>query len=338
MTLHVALMRGDYAQVRHIIESGVDVNERDGEGRTPLMLCSFHDGESWALGVARMLLAHSARVGWKDLCGRSALTYAILYKRRALVQLLLQALDYDIRGKDCEGHDALWYASRTGDENVLKMVVLGFKRYDSRREAKVVYPIMWPSVRKATHLTNCKVDNQIHKQLTSEEDVSKLFVSVPHKTLPADLWTQRETISNGVRLYVQGSTCAFLPRQRNYPKRSLMRTSKGKDWRNCVLRLTGQLEEQLSASYRPKAQPQPRVRKPPRILPKKGAGSLEASMRQQCQRGRKLSLGAIDTLMVDNQRGDRRRRCSVAVIPMTRTQTTRRQPHLPLVENLKLND
>lgn len=325
------------------MESGADVNEKDEKGLTPLMLCSLHDGESWALGVARMLLTHSGRVGLGDACGRSALTYAILYRRLPLVQLLLQALDYDLRRPDCDGHNALWYADQSGDDAILKMVLQKCKTFGNEKTFKLTKVNLARGQNTVNEIcmSYYRPDKRVSNKPQKKDECIK--PQLPFKTLPASLWTQKKTIHKTQGICANRGSKLYRPSQKSKGKVSEVKCPvcppPEKDWRLSTRKLTELLQDQLSPSYRPRAQPLPEMIRPRRRLSRLGAGSvLEASLRQRRQRGRKMSLGDIDDSlrMAGQHKGEFRRRCSVAVIPMSRLQATYRRPSMPLLENLKL--
>ncbi|KAL2130931.1 hypothetical protein VTI74DRAFT_5756 [Chaetomium olivicolor] len=101
-TLHIAAQRGNHAMVRMLLQLGdVDCNERDSDGRTPLM-CAVIEGHE---DIAKLLLASGARPGEVDRDRRSALHYAVLYRREGALRMLLERRepglgvdDYDIAG------------------------------------------------------------------------------------------------------------------------------------------------------------------------------------------------------------------------------------------------
>lgn len=343
MSLHLAIQKGDFAMARRFVESGADVNERNEKGLTPLMLCSLHDGESWALGVARMLLTHGGRVGLGDAFGRSALTYAILYKRPPLVQLLLQALDYDLRRPDCDGHNALWHADQSGDDAILKIVLQKFKRFGYAKtfESTKANSVRGQDIVNEISTSYCRADKRVSNKPLKKDECTE--PQLPYKTLPASIWTQKQTVHKAQEIYVNRGSKLYRPSQRTEVMVSEVKCPTcpplKKDWRLSTRKLTELLQDQLSPSYRPCAQPLPQMIRPRRRLSRLAAGSvLEASLRQRRQRGRKMSLGAIDDrLRMEGQhKGEFRRRCSVAVIPMSCLQATYRQPSMPLLENLKL--
>ena len=56
MALHYAVRNKLLVEVRSLVENGTNVNARDTNGVTALMLCCAENDEKFAAGVARMLL------------------------------------------------------------------------------------------------------------------------------------------------------------------------------------------------------------------------------------------------------------------------------------------
>ena len=104
------------------------MNRRDEHGRTPLMNCALVDDERWAVGLARTLLEHSARSGPRDRLGFTALHYACVYHRPALVRVLVAA-DFDVRATDRRGNTPLHYAVATGDCVVSALLLSAYRRH-----------------------------------------------------------------------------------------------------------------------------------------------------------------------------------------------------------------
>ncbi|CAA0813035.1 Acyl-CoA-binding domain-containing protein 2 [Striga hermonthica] len=96
--IHGFAREGDEEKLLKCIESGVPLNIKDSEGRTPL---------HWAvdrghLNVTALLLGKSADVNAKDDEGQTALHYAAVCERTSIAELLLKhGADIDI--KDNEG-------------------------------------------------------------------------------------------------------------------------------------------------------------------------------------------------------------------------------------------
>ena len=121
--LHVAIRRGQFHDVRQLVSAGDDVNCRDGNHRTPLILCTLVEQEPWGVGIARLLLEMGALVGLPDKQGRNALIYACMYRRLELVDIFLKAVDYDLDHRDRYGNTALFYAASSGNADVVTEMV-----------------------------------------------------------------------------------------------------------------------------------------------------------------------------------------------------------------------
>jgi hypothetical protein len=80
-----AVNKNDTKTVKECIEAGVDVNERDSTGRTPLLVATFSN----AVDCARLLLESGAKVAPKLSDGRNALHVASSYGFDSIVVLLL---------------------------------------------------------------------------------------------------------------------------------------------------------------------------------------------------------------------------------------------------------
>ncbi|CAA0824697.1 Acyl-CoA-binding domain-containing protein 2 [Striga hermonthica] len=96
--MHAFAREGDEEKLLHCIESGVPLNIKDSEGRSPL---------HWAvdrghLNVTALLLDKNADANAKDDEGQTALHYAAVCERASIAELLLKhGADMDI--KDNEG-------------------------------------------------------------------------------------------------------------------------------------------------------------------------------------------------------------------------------------------
>lgn len=130
--IHAAIRRGYFQQVRFLIDMGHGVNERDGEGRTALMLCSLVESADWGVGLARTLLESGAKVCHRDRRGLNALHYACVYRRPGIVALYLAGMDFDVLSADRRGNTALHYSVTVGDHVSTALLARAIRRYDLR--------------------------------------------------------------------------------------------------------------------------------------------------------------------------------------------------------------
>ncbi|CAH2310936.1 Hypothetical predicted protein [Pelobates cultripes] len=212
MDVNIAVMKGDYKRLRKLVEDGGEVNGRDSENRTPLMVCCLHNGEKWAVGAARILLNFGAKVGHCDQEGRNALMYAIMYEREDLVKLYLDALDYGLSHKDKSNRTILWYATMSRNEAINTMITDILKRYH-----------LLP---KITRFPNLDVKYKL-----------------PYRKIDADIWDRNERFS----LLPSITSCDKNVQYRELPK--INNNYPLSDWRYDFLRLQGLPEFQLSSSY-----------------------------------------------------------------------------------------
>ena len=118
--IHTAINNGHFHQVRFLVDKGADVNERDGSGRTPLILCALITDKKWSVGLARLLLENGARISKCDTQGFNALHHACVNQRSELVDVYLKALDCDIHSRCKNGNTSLHYAASLGNRAIVK--------------------------------------------------------------------------------------------------------------------------------------------------------------------------------------------------------------------------
>lgn len=338
LDVNMALAKGDFNLLRNLVESGTDVNIQDKEGRTALINCCLHDGEKWALGSARLLLTHGAKVGLCDKVGRNALMYAIMYGREDLVKLFLDALDYDLEHTDKWHHTAQWYAAHCGNTNITTMVKEVSKKYCSDTEVSgknlnFNSPIQYRTLQQQQqqHKPNTRdyTKNRFNNK-RSTANINRTRYLLPFKPLPANLWEKRAKFycnkenvsSNSIQRSID-----YLPalqrttKPSTIPKKEgIQESSSGYTWREDIKGLTSLLEIQLTSSYQTKARLlPPSIKRYPKIPKDEIKGNLKNEAQEKRGKNRKLSFDGLDVLQNRlSSKGLFRRRCSVAVIPLIR--------------------
>lgn len=338
LDVNMALAKGDFNLLRNLVASGTDVNIQDKEGRTALINCCLHDGENWALGSARLLLTYGAKVGLCDKVGRNALMYAIMYGRKDLVKLFLDALDYDLVHTDKWHHTALWYATHCGNTNITTMVKEVSKKYcsdaeESGKNLNLNTPIQYrTSQQQQQHKPNTSdyTKNRFNKK-HSTPNINRTPYLLPFKPLPANLWEKRVKFYSNKENLSRNSVqrpINYLPALQRTTKLSTIPKKEGIQecsphytWREDIKGLTAILEIQLTSSYHTKARLlPPSIKRYPKI-PK---DEIEGNLKNEAQgkrkgKNRRLSFDGLDVLQNRlSAKGLFRRRCSVAVIPLIR--------------------
>ena len=127
--LNLAIGNKRWRQAKLLIEAGSDINWRGQNKRTPIMEVCFLDDEDGAFGLAKMLLENGAKLDFQDEQGLTALSYACILKRKRLVTLFLQFVDYDLNAVDKDANTALFHAITVGDLSIVKMIVKKLKYF-----------------------------------------------------------------------------------------------------------------------------------------------------------------------------------------------------------------
>ncbi|MFH1117872.1 MAG: ankyrin repeat domain-containing protein [Pseudomonadota bacterium] len=117
VTLHIAAMVGDKAEVQRLLDLGVDVNECDAFGQTPLLWAASMGHEE----IVKFLLDKGAAVNARDHNGWTALLWAARNSRTTILRLLIDnGADVDAAGRD--GWTALMWATRRGRADEVKLL------------------------------------------------------------------------------------------------------------------------------------------------------------------------------------------------------------------------
>lgn len=113
-----AVQSGDIEGMRKYIAEGGDVNARQGNGKTLLMIAA----ESSQYNSSLFLLEHGARIDMRDSRGNTALMYATRAGSTQIVDLFLSE-GAQVNAQNNSGITALYYASATGMLPVLNVLL-----------------------------------------------------------------------------------------------------------------------------------------------------------------------------------------------------------------------
>lgn len=102
-----AAANGHIETIQMLLEKGTDVNQADGDGKTPLMLAGMHDQEET---IKMLLESPGINVNAVDNDGRTAVSHAAGAWYPGCLKLLLADPRVDEKQQDSQGRWPLWYA------------------------------------------------------------------------------------------------------------------------------------------------------------------------------------------------------------------------------------
>jgi ankyrin repeat protein len=133
-----AVMRGDAAGVRRLLEQKADVNLAQVDGATALHWAIYRDD----LEVAELLIGAGANVNAANRAGVTPLAMASLYGSAALIERLLKAgADAQERGPD--GETTVMLAARNGNAQAIKVLVAAGADVNAKESTRGTTALMW---------------------------------------------------------------------------------------------------------------------------------------------------------------------------------------------------
>ena len=108
---------GDKEHVKLFLKARMDVNAKDNDGSSALMIAS----EKADPAMARLLLENGADVNAHNVDGHTALMFAA-YKGNSLIAELLIKNKADVHARDKDGWTALRYASVQGRNDIVTLL------------------------------------------------------------------------------------------------------------------------------------------------------------------------------------------------------------------------
>ncbi|EPE34834.1 Ankyrin repeat-containing protein [Glarea lozoyensis ATCC 20868] len=121
-TIHIAARTGNDLILKILIQQDTDLNEKDSNGRTPLIYAVIEDHQT----IVTALLAHGARINEMDCDDRSALHWAVLHCREDILKTLLEhkeEQELDVDAPDFSGWTPMHMAVHANFEAGVKMLL-----------------------------------------------------------------------------------------------------------------------------------------------------------------------------------------------------------------------
>ncbi|XP_046549963.1 LOW QUALITY PROTEIN: uncharacterized protein LOC124259807 [Haliotis rubra] len=172
LCLSDVMKMGYLQQVRDLVDLGMNIDSRDVEGKTPLMLCALMEPQSWGIGISRHLIENGANLTLRDKAGLNALHYACIYERDALAKVFLHAIDFDLNQTDKHGNTALHYCVQSGNVDMVKLLVEHLRRYGLSLERENRAGITARSLAQKLTWTEC-VELLSDREKEVEEEVDE---------------------------------------------------------------------------------------------------------------------------------------------------------------------
>jgi hypothetical protein len=113
-----AALSGDVTEVKRLLKRGVDVNARQEQGATALLLAVSNGHRD----VVELLVEAGVDVDAQDGMGRSAIGFASATGQTEIVKLLIGA-GADVNARDARGRTALMLASAQGTAEIVRMLI-----------------------------------------------------------------------------------------------------------------------------------------------------------------------------------------------------------------------
>ena len=117
--LHLGARMQHRGVLQLLLDSGALIDAQDDRGFTPLMIAIMENNYQ----TCRLLLAHGASVGLKDVEGNSIFTVAVLEKANSLIAALLLKYDLDIDARNRFGDSAMHLAALRGRPDSAKLLI-----------------------------------------------------------------------------------------------------------------------------------------------------------------------------------------------------------------------
>lgn len=137
--LGIAASAGDTGRLKALLAAGHNINQRDGEGYTPVMWAALNG----QVNAVSTLVTLGANLNVQDREGYTALMWATQNKHTTIVRQLLNA-GASVNLRDHHGYTALHWAAQDGQLHIAQML-LQRGADPNARDMEGYTPLMWAS-------------------------------------------------------------------------------------------------------------------------------------------------------------------------------------------------
>ena len=169
-----AAVNGDRGIVKHLLDTGADIDSKDKNGQTPLSGAAMKGHEA----VVKLLLEKGADIDSKDEVGRTPLLWAAMNRHEAVVKLLLEKganidskdkdgrrpllwpadEEHEAEAKDSNGRTLLSWAAEKGHEAVVKLLVEKGAEMEAKSSSGRT-PLSWAAKNRRSAVVKLLLEN-----------------------------------------------------------------------------------------------------------------------------------------------------------------------------------
>jgi ankyrin repeat protein len=168
--IHTAIMIGDIQKAFDLINQGTNLNEKDNEGRTPLMLAAILGYSA----VVNLLIIKGANIHKKDKYGSDVVTLTILRGNTSILKMLINA-GINVNERDDLGHTYLMTAASQANYSIIDMLLNAGADANMQIENKTVLSyIRGDNISKSIKIVNLLFEHNISPTQSDKKKLKDL--------------------------------------------------------------------------------------------------------------------------------------------------------------------
>jgi len=157
IALHFACLDNNFELAKQLIQQGIDINQQDHDGQTPLYL-------TMNIEMIKILLSAGANPNLQEIRSKfTPLLYALLWAKKDKFDLLVNHTDLNL--KTSFGYTALMYAAKFDDMKMIEVLInAGADIYCKNNEGEDFYDFLLTDSKKVinTKYTEYTMQRDFH--------------------------------------------------------------------------------------------------------------------------------------------------------------------------------